>query len=827
MATTTPAPVSRSQRVPLIFRIISAVSLVLVALFLAGVGWFYYLAKSSLPELDGALQVAGLAQPVTVVRDAQGVPHITAGSLADLFFAQGYVTAQDRLWQLEATRRYAAGELAEVLGEGFLASDRTQRLLMTRVVAERAATALPPRDRADLEAYARGVNAYLESHRDRLPMEFRVLRYQPRPWTVADSLLVGIFMNQLLNHGPFATELQKEKILAKLGPELTAELYPATSWRDRVPGAAAAPEPAAATEPVVGARAAAVFAGLLNAPAEAAPMPGSNNWVVSGAHTVSGKPLLSNDMHLPHQVPAIWYEAHLRVKDPAQPPAAVRSDPRINEAWAEYELARRYDVAGITLPGLPYVIVGHNQRIAWGFTNLGPDVEDVVIEKFNDQGEYLTPRGWKQPERLREVIKVKGKSDVTLEVLVTEHGPIITDALAGETRKLALHWAIYEPDAFTVPFAAVNAAHDWEEFRRAFAEFRAPGQNVVYADADGHIGYQATGRVPIRRRGDGSLPARGDNGDADWKGYIPFEQMPSLFDPPSGIIATANSRVTPDGYPHLITTNWMAPQRTQRIYQVLESGKKLAPVDMLALQMDIYSDFDLFCAQQLAAAVERSKNASERARAAAGLLRAWDGRVRAEQAAPTIVHFARMQLLGLILEPQLGPLAAHYQYWMSSVFLEDVMRRRPQRWLPEKYAGYDELLLAALERTVTAPQAPRDLAAWRWGQLFPVTVKHPIFGRTPIIRRWAGPGPVPQSGSGFTVKQVGPTFGPSQRMTVDFSDLDRSTLNIVTGQSGHILSPHFMDQWDAWYTGRTFPLPFSEAAVAAARKHALRLEPTR
>ena len=310
--------------------------------------------------------------------------------------------------------------------------------------------------------------------------------------------------------------------------------------------------------------------------------PGSNNWVVSGAHTASGKPLLSNDMHLDLHIPNVWYEAHLTAGD--------------------------FDVAGVTLPGVPFVISGHNRYIAWGFTNLGPNVEDLYIEKFNDKGEYLTPQGWLQPERRKEIIRVKGRPEVNVDVEVTRHGPIISDIIPGEKRKLALKWIIYDPQAWRAPFFAVDSAKNWQEFRAAFSQFGSPGQNVVYADVDGHIGYQATGMIPIRAAGDGSVPVPGDDNSHEWIGYVPYDKLPSVYDPASGIIATANGRVTPDGYPYTLSIEWASPYRTERIYKLLNANKKLTPPDMLAIQTDIVSAFDRFCAERFVYAVDHTSN---------------------------------------------------------------------------------------------------------------------------------------------------------------------------------------------------------------------------
>ncbi|HET8668397.1 MAG TPA: penicillin acylase family protein, partial [Terriglobales bacterium] len=761
MATPTLASAPRHLARKLLRYVIGSLT-VLIVLFGGFTGWFVLAGRGSLPTLDGKLMVTGLHAPVTVLRDPQGVPHITAASLEDLFFAQGYVTAQDRLWQMDMTRRYASGRLAEILGASYAKSDIQQRTLLMPMVAERAAAALSQRDRAYLEAYAHGVNAYIADNANHLPPEFRVLHYSPQPWTVVDSLFVGAGMAEMLNLGSLEQVLDRERIAAKLGPELASDLYPNSSFRDYPPVPGREEE---AIEPVVagneqdsvkqpdaqeskrrtrrGARRPARSiapparrahsrrrAGLQFSAApfgfDAGPLfPGSNNWVVSGAHTASGKPILSNDMHLPHQIPNTWYEVHLT--------------------------SGNFDVAGVSLPGLPFVIVGHNQRIAWGFTNIGPSVTDLYNETFNDKGQYLTPEGWKDPEHRAELVRVRGGRDIKVDVAITRHGPIVSALAPSEKRMLALKWVIHDPAALGEPFFDVNSAQNWDEFLRAFSHFGGPAQNVVYADVDGHIGYHATGLVPIRpatwapeaQPGTQSsqdpgvrtveqaspsaaapqpdiisgilnqahsnlvgLPVPGSDNAHEWLGYIPFEKLPGVFDPPSGIIATANGRITPDGYPYMISNQWGAPYRTQRIYRLLGADKKFAPADMLAVQTDIYSDFDRFCAQRFVYALDHAANATARAKQAAELLRGWDGRVTTDSAPATIVSASRRRLTALLLEPRLGKDYDDYRWFMSSVWLENVLLLQPPRWLPSQYASYDDLLATALEDAVSH-DAPR------------------------------------------------------------------------------------------------------------------------
>jgi penicillin G amidase len=832
MATiTTPAVTAPRRR--WIFRIV-VFGVVLLLLVIVGViAWCYSIARAALPQLDGRLAVRGLSAPVTVTRDSHGLPTIDASSLEDLFFAQGYVTAQDRLWQMDVIRRFAAGEMSELLGADLLKHDRKQRILGLRAASKRAEQSLSRRDRNYFEAYTRGVNAFIESHGKALPIEFRILRYTPRPWTVEDCMLMGARMVQDLNHGTFERALEKEKILAKLGPELTADLYINSSWRDRPPSAKAAridqqnpdgddEDDEEDKQDNGGAVAKALFGsapfvgtspfGNANQTEDPVLVPGSNNWVVSGQHTVTGKPLLSNDMHLGHQMPNLWYAVHLR--------------------------SGSFDVTGVVVPGMPFVIVGHNRRIAWGFTNVGPTVEDVYVENFNAAGQYQTPEGWRAPEHRTEVIHVKGKPNVNVDVVITRHGPIISDLLPGESRKLALRWTLY--DSLNDPFFDVDSAQNWTDFLKALSPWDTPSQNAVYADADGHIGYQATGHIPIRAAGDGSLPVSGADNQHEWTGYVPFEKLPRVSDPPSGILATANGRITPNGYSHNLSTEWGSPWRTERIYRVLDSGKKFAPPDMLALETDIYSAFDRLCAERFVYALDHAKKVSARAAQAREMLRDWDGRLTAESAAATVENRARFELVRLLLEPKLGADSRtakegdseeeeltwkQYRWFMSSIWLENVLQKQPKRWLPSNYESYDALLATAVETAVTGPEAPKDLSQWTWGKFSPIDIEHPILSRLPIVGKWSGPGLQEQSGGGYTVKQVGRTFGPSERFTANLADLDQSTLNLVTGEGGNFLSPYYMDQWKAWYEGFTFPLPFSKEAVEKAKSHQLVLQP--
>ena len=884
-------PVYAPPRPHIFFRIL----LVSIALLIVGIVVTYFGARhwaqramhDSLPQLDGSISIPGLSAPVTVQRDTHGVPHIRAASLDDLVIAQGYVTAQDRLWQMDTLRRFVSGDMAEVLGKNMIPHDRLQRTLQLRAAADRAYANFPPDQVHWLELYARGVNASMDAQRAHLPLEFRILGYQPAPWTPRDTVVVGLALFQDLTT-TFPQKLNREALSSKLSPELIADLYPTGSWRDHPPTQPiidlTAPQedipdipldesqtkltkPEGPTNPGAPFMQSHRMSGSFVQSANRLPqsnqestastndllaleqslkdtlceecIPGSNNWVVSGAHTATGKPLLSNDMHLSHSVPGIWYQADLEAQTSTG----------------------EFHVTGVSLPGVPFIVVGHNNHVAWGFTNLGADVQDLFIEHTRgtgDNAEYQSPDGaWHPILHHKEVIHVRRSQDVILDVPTTQHGnittPIISGILPSEQRTLALRWIVYDPANISASLLSINSASDWPSFLTAFSTFGGPSQNVVYADDQGHIGYHAAGKIPLR----GSLiqpspispiPVDALDTTQDWTSYIPFDQLPQSFDPPSGILATANSRITPDNYPFPITLDWGAPYRTERIWKVLSTKDHLTPADMLTLQSDVYSDLDHVIAQRLAYAIDNSTTLgkgpdAKRLHQAADLLRNWNGNVDADAPAPAIVDAAREAFWPLILEPKLGT-ATHYDprtsapsapLWQlytcneKTYVTEQLIMHTPARWLPSTYANWDELLTAAVDRGLREAHAPADLTHWQYGKTHPIDIEHPIYSLSPILQRIInlpiGTGIQPQSGDGTTVKQVGRTFGPSERFTADLADLDHSTLNLVLGQSANPASPWFLDQWPAWYKATTYPLPFTNPAVDTTTTHTLTLTP--
>ena len=818
-ATVRPAPALGAKH-PIVRALGYLLALLLTLVLLLG-GWGYWRVRMCLPQLDGTVRVAGLGAPVDVLRDAHGVPHVRARSLEDLLCAQGYVTAQDRLFQMDLSRRLAEGELAEIAGEGALRLDIEARTLGIPQVLERAAAAADEPSRKLMDAYVRGVNAYISTHTASLPVEFAILHYQPRPWRTVDSIAVGLNMFKSLST-TWQEDLVRERILAKVGSDLYADLFPDHSPLDR-PVAVPLPQPTdvEAVERVsrrpfgeegLGARGATQTAEpqairqLSIAQALEASL-GSNNWVVNGKHTQSGKPLLANDPHLGHRVPSVWYMIHLKA-------------PGVN-------------VSGVSLPGLPLVVIGHNERIAWGMTNTGPDVQDLYVERFNPQDpkQYWHVNEWVQVEEREETIKIRGKQDYRLAVRATNHGPIISPLIPQESggREIALRWTALDSGALRFTFLNLDGAQNWEQFTRALRDWAGPEQNFVYADVDGNIGYYAPARIPIRKQGDGSVPVPGDTGEYDWIGYVPFENLPHAYNPAAGIMATANGRVVPDGYPFFITHQWEAPYRTARIFQLLEQpGKRFTVSDMMGVQADIHALDDMWLAAQLVAAGDRHPPETADAQYALSTLRGWDGEALANSAPTLVCEVTSETLLQGILRPKLGNDLSGYNWPTRYVFLANVVDGRLARWLPPGEADFDVTLIKSLEEAVQRiPYLVRshDHAAWRWGDTIPLTFHHPLSGASPLLVRLFDVGPFPQAGTARTVKATTSAHGPSMRIVNDLSDLDNSVQVITLGESGQVFSPYYRDQFETWYDGGNLPMPFSDSAVDKATVHRLLLQP--
>jgi penicillin amidase len=719
-------------------RIITAINLAIAFLLGLAVVLVYWFAWRPLPQRSGIIE-AGVSRPVTVRFDALGEPHIHAESLDDALFVQGYVTAQDRLWQMDGLRRAASGELAEIVGTQALPSDRDSRRMRMRRSAEAAYLNLPPQDRAVIAAYTRGVNAFLSSHWNNLPVEFTLLRYQPRPWSAVDSILVALYMFRDLTN-TWRSEILKRDLMRQGDPQKVAALFPIRTGTEV--------------------------------------QPGSNAWALAGSRTASGKPLLSNDPHLAYSLPGIWYMAHLQAPD--------------------------LDVAGVTLPGMPGIIIGHNQRIAWGMTNSQFDVQDLYIEKLDQRtGRYVYQDHLEQAKPEVELIAVKGQPATQLSGWLTRHGPLFAIE-GGET--MALRWVVEDASIFQYPILELDRAQNWQQFTAALARIPGPAQNVVYADVDGNIGYHLDGKLPKRRGYAGDLPVEGFSGQYDWEGYIPFDELPAAFNPPRGIIVTANQNPFPADYRYPVNGNFASPYRSQEIFDRLSSGKGWRPEKLLAVQTDVYAaQFHLLASQVIAAYDQRHAH-SPSLDAAVALLRGWNGQMDRNLAAPFLISLVYQHVrtaVGVNASPENG---AAYQFSLAPAVVEDLLRRRPSGW----FTDWNEMLLRALADAAEegARIQGRDARRWQYGRFLSISINNPVTHQVPLVGGYFDIGPVPMSGSSTTIKQTSPELAPSMRMNADTSDWDHSLLNELTGQSGQVLSSHYRDQWNDYYAGRSYPMQF-------------------
>ena len=812
-----------------VLRLILWIAAIAVVLVGTAIWWYVY---RPLPQLDGSLVLPGLHAEVTVERDNWGVPHIRAASAEDLAEAQGYVLAQDRLWQMDLLRRAARGQLSEVLGPATLEIDKDFRKLNFSRAADVAMGMMGPEVRTILDAYARGVNAFMEQHSKHLPIEFTLLDYKPQPWQPTDTLMLGCYMYRTLTDTR-VQEMDRAIVTRKVGPQLAKDLYsPDASMdhyvvgdpnlakdphgvqagddpdddemdpedvlkasRDLLP----APDSAANWPDLTAALGLAVRDWLEDSQREIRQSLGSNNWVVSGEHTATQKPLLANDMHLELTLPSIWYEVHLT--------------------------APGWNVKGFALPGAPMVVVGHNDRIAWGFTNNGADVLDLYMETLNPSNpdEYRVNGQWKKADVYDEVIKVKGTPDEHLRLMVTRHGPVVKQE--GNTA-YAMRWTVLEPGALCNFYNWLGKAQNWGEFRELLKGIWGPGQNVVYADVDGNIGYILAARIPIRKKGHGEVPVPGDSDDYEWTGYIPFEQLPQVFNPDGGLIVTANARVTGPEYKPYITEHWEEPYRTARIYSLLHDKRDLRPEDMLKVQTDIFSYPHLFIAEQLVAAAKVAPPKDERARKLIQEAKDWNGMADANSSVVSFLNAAMYRSLYLLLRPYLGEESNRYK-WRGIAFLQRVLTERPARWLPADYKNYDELLSAAADLGVkqledtTQDKDPDD---WQWKRFNYLDMLHPI-GREGILRRLLSITDHPQSGTEYSPRAASRHHGPSERFVANPASWDDSIMLITGGESGQPGSEHYRDQFSYWFDGQAIYGPFSDAAEAKVRKHVLTLKP--
>lgn len=828
------------------------VAMVLVAAFVVTV-------RQSIPDRDGEVSVGGLHDAVDVKRDQYGVPQITAGSAHDLFFAQGWVHAQDRFWEMDVNRHLSAGRLAELFGAGQVETDKYLRTMGWRDVAEREYPLLSRSTKDALTAYAAGVNAYLGDHRgSALGLEYTLLRlqngaYRPERWSPVDSLAwLKVMAWQL--RGNDVEEQERTLLSARLSAAQVDELYPAYPYREHEPivsggtvtggtfvptdvggGQASRVPPAARAHPALRtgaagaslARARVALDAVSGAAGASGDGIGSNAWVVAGSRTSTGRPILANDPHLGPAMPSIWYQMSLRC--------------------APVSAACPYDVGGFTFAGFPGVIIGHNDRIAWGFTNLGPDVVDLYLERV--EGDTYEYRGERVDLATRdETIKVAGGDPVSMTVRSTRHGPLLSDA-SGELRDVgeaapggakyavAMRWTALTPGRTADAVLVLNAASNFTEFRAAARLFEVPAQNLVYADVDGHIGYQAPGRVPIRSGYDGRYPAIGWTGEHDWAGFVPFRALPYALDPKDGYVVTANQAVIGDSYPYELTRDWDYGFRSSRITDMIESARGPVTVaDTSSMQHDTRN-----AAAEILVPHLRRAHAPAGAAAAQRLLSGWDYTTPPDSAPAAYFNSVWKHVLARTFDDQV-PAAARPDGGARWFEVVDRLVESPRSpwWDDVRTRGTretrDDVLVQAMGDAYDelAERLGTDPARWRWGDLHTLTVRNQTFGTSGIgaVERLFNRGPVRLGGGSSVVNATGWStragyevdWVPSMRMIVDLRDLDRSRWVNLTGSSGHPFDRHYFDQSGIWVRGTT-PMRWRQGTIDRGTIYGLVLRP--
>jgi len=830
--------------------------LTVLALIAAGVVLWH--VQRSFPQLEGEVALPGLEAEVTVLRDELGIPTIVAETSEDLFFAQGFVHAQDRFWEMDFRRHVTAGRLSELFGASQLGTDRFLRTLGWHEIAAQEVDALDDRERGYYDAYAAGVNAYLADHQgSAASLEYAVLGlqnpdYEIEPWTAVDSVAWLKAMAWDLR-GNIEDETARALLAQTHTPEQIAELYPGYPYDTNpviVPVITGPPAGGGAGEPETDTASLRVdwtevgdvveaASALLGGTGEGI---GSNSWVVSGALTESGLPLLSNDPHLGASMPSVWHQIGLRCRV-------------VTEDCA-------FDVAGFGFSGMPGVIIGHNAEVAWGFTNLTTDVTDLYLEKV--EGDQYWRDGELVPLEVRtETIEVAGGEPEELEIRSTVHGPIVSgltgdftaiadDPYTGETDAVttptdapgtgeyavSLQWTALEPGTTAQAIFALNTATDIDDFRTAASLFDVPAQNLIYADIRGNIGYQTPGRLPIRGAGDGSMPQPGWDSAYDWRGFIPFEDLPMSYNPESGYIVTANNAIVDEDYPYFLTNDWDYGWRAARIVHLIEraaASAKLTADDMSAIQ----ADDEFWIGKRLTAALAGVEVEGAGPQAAVALLEQWDAQNTADSAAAAYANVLWDELAQNLFSRREAPASLAGQGRLFLV-VDRLLDDPDSSWWVNSdlgLSGQREMLARSAEDAYDrlVELQGDNPARWNWGSLHALTLTNESFGESGIapIEALFNRGPFPVSGGASVVDATGWALGdgfatstvPSMRMTVDLADLDASRWNHLTGASGHAFHPNYADQFEAWQQKRQTPWPFSRDAVESAATHTLILTP--
>lgn len=750
----------------------------LLALSVGIIGFFTIQFHRGVPDWSGAAPLPGLAAPVTVSRNTNGIPTIQANTEADAYRTLGYIHAQDRLWQMEMTRRIGAGRLAEVIGSSGLSFDRYIRTLGLYPLAQAQIDALSEQAKATLDAYVDGVNTYLEDRPDPLPPEFLLLFHEPEPWTAADSLVWGRLMAFQL-----ATNQRGERLRARLSEVLSsdqlADIFPgAPSLPVTIPNAVQA---AARSVPDV--------------PDMLQSHGASNAWILSGERTLVGKPILANDPHLAFTAPNLWYLA--RIETPT------------------------LTLAGATVPGVPFHILGHNGSIAWGMTTTYADTQDLYVETVSDDGQqYQTQEGWKDITVIHETIGVRFGDDENLKIRMTHHGPIISDLsddpVPDNTATSLAFTGLRGDDTTPEALYRLNRATDRASVLQALRLYVAPVQNIHFADVHGDIGVVATGAIPVRANGNGSVPVDGASGRYDWKGTIAFEDLPQSFNPPEGVLISANHRLVDDRFPHLIAAHWPPGFRADRIEELISVIPASTVVQSTWWQMDTVSP----AAAMLTPYLIRLQPTDRLSQTALAQVRGWDHKMDRPLSAPLIYAAWLDRLIPLLAADELGDTLPNF--WKErEVFTRQVLESSPG-WCDDTRTDIVEdcqvIALKALDQAVTglAEKFGDDPAQWRWGDAHIAQFNHRFLGRIPVLRSMANL-PISTNGGDHTINrgQTGAdgenpfrhVHGAGYRAVYDLSNLNNSLYAAASGQSGHFLSPYYGDMLTDWRDGRYFRLP--------------------
>lgn len=788
--------------------VLGSILVLVLIIVLVGGTWF---VRNPWPQVSGTITIDGLSAPVQIIRDNRGIPQIYAESDHDLFFAQGFVHAQDRLWQMEFNRRIGSGTLSSAVGAGTLETDRFLRTLGFRRAAEKDWEALNDDTRAILESYAAGVNAYIETNRNRLPIEFTILGVDPAPWTPIDSLTWGKVMSLNLGFN-YLWEVLRARLIAELGADAAYEIMTPFDglahktehrsaippevdnyrWFENMESASAWPEEMEA---------------ILGVPHSGV---GSNSWVVHGSRTVTGKPILANDTHLYLNIPSIWYANGLH--------------------------GGRFNTVGFSFPGVPLVIIGHNDQISWGITNLPADVQDLYIERLDDLSsptQYEYEGEWFPLNIIEETIDVKDQESVPLTIRQTRHGPLINDVIDGMSieavEPMSLKWTAFESSTLLQAISMINRASDWDEFRAGGRYWESPNQNVVYADVDGNIGYQMLGAIPTRMDGHvGDVPVPGWTSAYEWQEYIPFEDLPSSLNPPEGYLATANSKPTDDEYPYHLASEWAAPYRIQRINELLSSNEDMSIADMKNIQAQTYS----VPAADIRPYLLAIEPENDLQRQALEQVQTWDLLFEADRVGATIYATWFWFLIQNMLGDELGEeLLLEYNRFALTYTpnIVDWMAQEDTVWFddittPEQETR-DDLLRSSLDDALTWLQTEHgdDMMAWQWGRVHPMEFVHQPLGLSGIgvIEDLFNSDSIPARGDDHTVNagwfSVNRPFrmigGTAERLIIDLNDLDATQAINSTGQSAHLFHRHREDTIEMWQNMEYYPLYFSQEAI--------------